>query len=65
MDTIQDKIHYYVPQLAPKAPPTKLGQVVDQIQAQQQQQDQQRDDEILSEEEKQLQQAIAISQVEK
>ena len=72
MDTIQDKIHYYVPQLAPKpsAPPSKLGQVVDQLQAQQQQHqeqptDQQRDDEVLRcEEERQLQQAIAMSQAE-
>ena len=73
MDTIQDKIHYYVPQLAPKATPTKMGQVVDQLQQQQQQQqqelepsDQQRDDEVLrSEEERQLQHAMAISRLEK
>ena len=74
MDTIQDKIHYYVPQLAPKAPPTKIGQVVDQLQQQHeheqlehadQQRDQQRDDDIMSEEEKQLQQAIEISKIVK
>ena len=94
MDTIQDKIHYYVPQLAPKQPtPSKMEQVVDQIQQVQQheqekqeqekqhqhqpkqhvpsqlvleQSDQQRDDEVLrSEEERQLQHAIAISQIEK